>query len=134
MKKHKLIARLRWTALAALSLAGCWDSDPCDQGQVFKDGVCYQATSGSAGSSATGGQANSSAGAGGDASPASDNFGSPCEQPSDCVGNSPICAPAPLGYCTNINCATGEANADVCPASWTCFPASNGNPSACVKL
>ncbi|HET9934059.1 MAG TPA: hypothetical protein VFQ35_25320 [Polyangiaceae bacterium] len=128
-------ARIGWAFFVVAALVGCWDNDPCDAGQIFKDGVCFQAPSASGGSTSSGGQTGD-AGSGGDSSgPAQpDSWAKQCTQPADCTGNSPICAPAPLGYCTNINCSPGEANEGICPAGWTCFPAGGGNPSACLKL
>ncbi len=131
---------------AAGLLGGCKDDDPCDPGQVERYGQCYpapaQGAGGSAGSS-TDGQAGSGLGGAEDGaagSPAVDTpFGTDCqdqEGSSDCGGEAPVCADlTPLGqsvYCTQIDCAEGEANAGVCPADFTCFAVS-GYPSVCIK-
>lgn len=60
------------------------------------------------------------------------DFGKSCTTASDCGGNAPICGAPQLPVCLNIMCSTGEVNAGICPATWTCFPAGGGNPSACV--
>lgn len=60
-------------------------------------------------------------------------FGKACAVQSDCGGQAPICV-AVLGYCTNAYCGPGELNDGICPAAtFTCYPAGNGNPSACIK-
>ncbi len=135
MNKHMRLARIGFAFSLVVSAVGCWDDDPCDQGQTFKNGVCLQAPSATGGSTSTGGQ-TSVGGAGGDSDGEAqpDTWAKQCTQPTDCTGNSPICAPAPLGYCTNINCSPGESNEGICPDGWTCFPAGGGNPSACLKL
>jgi hypothetical protein len=126
-----------WSAL--LALQACWDDDPCDPGQLFTDGACFDPPAGAGGPS-NGGHPGANAGAGGDGgaggvtAPVESSWGVTCSVPEECVGDSPLCAPAPLGYCTNIDCAPGEANAGICPPGWTCFPAGNGNPSACLNL
>lgn len=131
---------------AVLVTSGCWDEDPCDPGQDLKDMYCYAAASGGSsggsgvagsgegGSSGEAGLAGAS-GAGGDAGapPTTSTFGVACSSEAQCGGDAPICAP-PLGYCTNINCGPGEANEGICPEGWTCYPASGGNPSACLQL
>ncbi|MFZ5896561.1 MAG: hypothetical protein ACOY0T_36235 [Myxococcota bacterium] len=133
MNKHTKFGWIGWAFVLGLAM-GCWDDDPCDPDQVFVDGVCRAAPAGGAGMSSTGGQ-SSVGGAGGNANGDGDStWGKACAMPTDCTGDSPICAPSPLGYCTNINCSAGEANADICPVGWMCFPAGNGNPSACVRL
>jgi hypothetical protein len=131
MNEHTAWSWFFWALLGAVFSAGCWDDHPCDPGQEFRDGLCFNNPSASGGSSSTGGQSGSG-GSGGQVGDST--WGMKCEMPTDCAGDSPICAPAPLGYCTNINCSPGEENADTCPDGWTCFPASNGNPSACVNL
>lgn len=133
--------------LCAIGLVGaCKDDDPCDPDQTEQNGQCYPAappaaggsggsqTSGDAGAS-LGGTAESEAGAGAVETP----FGTACEDKtdsSDCGGDAPVCADlTPLGqsvYCTQIDCAEGEANAGVCPDGFTCF-AVTGYPSVCIK-
>ena len=136
-----------WVLLGAIGLlGGCKDDEPCDPGQIERHGLCYPAPAsgagGSAGSSASGqagaglgGAEESSAGSGALDTP----FGTECqdqEGSSDCGGEAPVCADmTPLGqsvYCTQIDCAEGEANAGVCAAGFTCFAVS-GYPSVCIK-
>jgi hypothetical protein len=59
-------------------------------------------------------------------------FGTKCATNADCGGDAPICATDPLFYCSQINCADGEANAGACPATWVCFKYLD-NPTACVN-
>ena len=132
MNKYNGFNWVRWALILGLSALGCWDDKPCDTGQVFKDGACYAAPTGAAGSTSTGGQSATAGAAGNTASEST--WGMACTAAENCGGDSPICAPAPLGYCTNINCSPGEDNAGICPAGWTCFPAGGTNPSACLKL
>jgi len=124
--------------LALCSLAGCWDSDPCDPGQVFRGGACFPDTAGSSGSGGVdaGGEAGAAAEptAGAPAVGTESTWRKACTTDADCGGDSPLCATSPLNYCTNINCSPGEANAGICPMGWTCFPASASNPSACVNF
>jgi hypothetical protein len=138
MNKPKFAAMGLCSLLALCSLVGCWDSDPCDPGQVFRGGSCFPDTAGSSGSggSAAGGEAGATADAtaGTSAVGTESTWRKACTTNDDCGGDSPICATAPLNYCTNINCSAGEANAGICPMGWTCFPASSGNPSACVNF
>jgi hypothetical protein len=133
MKYRNWVQVVLVAALGVGCLTGCWDSDPCDPDQVFRAGNCYlvAATAGAAGSTSVG-----AAGAAGEVEPAvtESTWRRACTTNDDCAGNSPICATAPLNYCTNINCSEGEANAAICPQGWTCFPASAGNPSACVMF
>jgi hypothetical protein len=129
--------------------SGCKDDDPCDPGQVERNTQCYpapspeaggspaSAPSGAAGDESSGGAVDGMAGAG--AATLDTPFGTACQDKtdsSDCGGQAPICADlSPLGqsvYCTQINCAEGEANASVCPADFTCF-AVPGYPSVCIK-
>jgi hypothetical protein len=131
MDKHTAGSWFCWALLCAAFTVGCWDDHPCDPGQVFTGGLCFNAPSGTGGS-ASGGQSGTGGSGGGQVGEST--WGMKCEVPADCAGDSPICAPAPLGYCININCSAGEENVGICPDGWTCFPASNGNPSACVNL
>jgi len=128
-------------ALGCLSVS-CKDDDPCDPGQVVMNTQCYPAAA-AGGSSSTddGGTeagASSESSAGASATP-STAFGDACMDKvgsSDCGGVAPVCADlTPLGQsvmCTQINCGAGEANAGVCPSTFTCF-APPGYPSVCIK-
>jgi len=137
---NRNLGRIGLSSLVAFcSLLGCWDSDPCDPGQVFRAGACFPNTSGAAGSSgsggaASGGEAGAEPAAGAAAVGTESTWRKACTTDADCGGDSPLCATSPLNYCTNINCSEGEANAGICPMGWTCFAASNGNPSACVNF
>ena len=122
---------------ASVSSTGCWQS-MCSPGEIERELFCVPAPVADAAADAA-----NVAPATDDAAPSetdsatasapADSFGKACTTPSDCSGKSPVCAPAPLGYCTNLQCSPGEANAGVCPAGFMCFPAAAGNPSACVK-
>jgi len=132
--------------LGAIGAAmGCKDDDPCDPGELERHGQCYlepASAGGSAGGpgsgmagSQAGGAEESAAGAGALDTP----FGTVCEDgtgSSDCGGEAPVCADlTPLGqsqYCTQIDCAEGEANAGVCPDGFMCFAVS-GYPSVCIE-
>lgn len=119
------------------TLLGCWDDDPCDPGQVFREGSCFEALPASGGAPSGGAPSGAGAGGqgeGGGSEPGESRWGVACTAPEDCGGDSPVCAPAPLGYCTNIDCAAGEPNEAICPAEWTCYPAGSDRPSACVRL
>jgi hypothetical protein len=128
---------------------GCKDDDPCDPGQIEHNSQCYPAPSsgggGSAGSagSVTSDAAGAETSGGGDPGPGSEGletpFGNECADTTgstDCGGAAPVCADlAPLGqstFCTQIDCAEGEANAGVCPDGFTCF-AVPGYPSVCIN-
>jgi len=126
--------------LCALA-AGCKDDDPCDPGQIVRDGQCYPAPAvggetGLGGADA-GGQPDAASGAG--SVTVDTPFGSACKDStdsSDCGGIAPICADlTKLGQsmmCTQIDCSPGEANAGVCPSGFRCF-AFPGYPSVCTK-
>ena len=146
MKVQKF-GSLQGFALGLLAISGllfgCKDDNPCDPGQVEKFSQCYPAAAGAGGSS--GGAAPApDAGDIGDAGGApsaglNTEFGTACLDTtafSDCGGMAPICADlTPLGQskmCTQLNCNTGEANAGVCPSTFTCF-AVPGYPSVCIK-
>ncbi len=130
--------------LNVLVTPGCKDEDPCDAGQESVGTACYPvATGGSAGSaSAPEAGASNEGGAADGGTPDGIEppgnpdavFGDTCETNADCGGDSPICATAPLFYCSQIDCAEGEANDGACPAGWTCFPKAADHPSACVNL
>jgi len=143
MQLSNLGLGLAWAALALGSLSiGCKDDDPCDPGQIVKNSQCYPApAAGGAAATGDGGAeagASTEASAGAAGTPSTD-FGSACKDTtgsSDCGGVAPICADlSPLGQgvmCTQINCGAGEANAGVCPSTFTCF-APPGYPSVCIK-
>jgi hypothetical protein len=132
-------------------LPACWDNNPCDPGQVVVYTQCAwppetnaQDTSDTAsdpwGVACTPTEAETSVDANETASQSDSNDasdaasdGASSADSGPCYGNAPICAPSPLNYCTNIDCSQGEANYGICPAGWTCVPASNGLPSGCVK-
>jgi hypothetical protein len=129
---------------------GCKDDDPCDAGEVERYGQCYPAPSSSGGSAGSGAGGSAAGGmAGADSSDPGEGaagaaavdtpFGTECQDgaaSSDCGGAAPVCADlSPLGqsqFCTQIDCAEGEANAGVCPEGFTCFAVS-GYPSVCIK-
>jgi hypothetical protein len=117
-------------AFIAVSFA-CKDEEPCDLDQELRGSACYPLpTPGAAG---TGGTGNLGPADGG-AEAVETDFGTSCTDTtasSDCGGIAPICAPFPSGNaCTQILCEAGEANADVCPADWSCIR-SGSNPSVC---
>ena len=147
------------------TLLACWDNNPCSPGQIVVYTQCAWApetgaqdatdtatdaapstdpwgvactptaiTDAESGADANDAESQDEAG---DADEAESEAQSALDSgpPPTCFGKAPICAPT-INYCTNINCAAGEANAGICPTTdgWTCYPASNGNPSACVKL
>jgi hypothetical protein len=126
-------------------LLGCKDDDPCDPGQVEKFSQCYPAAAGAGGSSGGAAPDAGDMGDGGGAAGAApsaglnSDFGTACLDTtafSDCGGTAPICADlTPLGQskmCTQLYCNAGEANAGVCPSTFTCF-AAPGYPSLCIK-
>lgn len=100
-------------------LAGCWDDDPCDEGQIFEDNVCKPAPPPSAG------QGGSPA-----MEPSEAPWGAPCTTDADCAGDASFCPPSPFNTCTNINCGAGEENEGVCPPDWICLPAGGGIPTS----
>ena len=133
--------------------AGCKDDDPCDPGQIEKNGQCYPApasggtASGEGGGAGAGGAADNGeadggvgkAAAGAPGASLNTPVGTPCldtTASSDCGGDAPVCADlSPLGQsvmCTQLDCAAGEANAGACPSGFTCFQAP-GYPSVCIK-
>jgi hypothetical protein len=139
--KQRKFGLARNVILSALPLccllAGCKDDDPCDPGQIVKNSQCYPAPAMVGDAGGAEGGADAAAGASGAA--VDTPFGTPCTDTtasSDCAGLAPVCADlTPLGQsvmCTQINCASGEANAGVCPSTFNCF-APPGYPSVCIK-
>jgi hypothetical protein len=145
-----------WTTLAgtlvllgAALIAACADKDGCGEGFEERNSYCYpveeSASGGAAGEGTAGGSTEggaggaTSGGAGGETGSGGGEadvpFGAACESDEDCGGDTAVCVnePVVLG-CTNTDCDEGEANEGICPSDWTCFPASNGNPSACIQL
>lgn len=45
-------------------------------------------------------------------------FGRSCSSDADCACPAPTCLPAPLGYCSRMQCNEPE---NACPAEFTCF-------------
>lgn len=112
-------------------LAGCWDDDPCDPGQIFEDLVCKPAPA----PPGTGGAPGAGGAPGIDPEPSPDEapWGAACTTDADCAGDAAFCPPAPFNLCTNIECSAGEANEGICPSGWICLPAGGGLPtSICV--
>jgi hypothetical protein len=117
---------------AAFGLAiGCWDSDPCDPGQVAVSNSCAAAPPPPAGDDAGDGAAVGEGGAGevGGAS----NLGRSCQTAADCSGDAPFCAQPFAPVCTQQSCGAGQANAGACPAGWQCLMIP-GQPSVCAKM
>jgi hypothetical protein len=141
LSKYRLFLTLPLLAVPCLPLA-CRDGDPCDPGQDLIGTFCYDhasggAASGGATSDAGAAQAEAGANEGGAPQESGNNpnatFGTPCTDVSQCGGPAPICVPAPLNYCSQLDCHDGEANAGVCPAKWTCYKYLD-NPWTCVNL
>jgi hypothetical protein len=116
-------ARILVLVSASSWLAGCWDDDPCDPGQIFEDTVCKPAPApppqeGEGGSPAT------------DPEPQESPWGAACTTDADCAGDASFCPPSPFNTCTNIYCGAGEENEGICPADWVCLPAGGGIPTS----
>lgn len=138
-------------SLVALLPLGCKDTSPCDPGQKVTGIGCFPETGGTGGKpssvagSDAGGAPISSDGGAGEALAGADSgagiepwgnpdatWGSYCEANKDCGPDAPICATAPLFYCTQIDCQEGEANFGVCPDGWDCFKYED-NPAICFN-
>ena len=119
MSASRITARILVLLAASAWLAGCWDDDPCDEGQIFEDHVCKAAPPPS------GGQGGSPA-----MEPDASPWGAPCTTDGDCAGDASFCPPSPFNTCTNINCGAGEENEGVCPSDWICLPAGGGIPTS----
>jgi len=122
----KYLALLSFGLLGLVPLA-CKDTDPCDPGQEATGIGCFPIKSdgGSAGKSSAAVEAGADAGGAGSGVEPWGNpdatWGSHCDTNKDCGPDAPICATAPFNYCSQIDCQDGEANAGVCPDTWTCF-------------
>lgn len=116
-------ARILILCTASSWLAGCWDDDPCDPGQIFEDRVCKPAPApppveGEGGAPAV------------EPEPGAAPWGAACTTDADCAGDASFCPPSPFNTCTAINCSPGEANEGICPSDWTCLPAGGGIPTS----
>jgi hypothetical protein len=121
-------------ALLLLTVGACHPSDRCDPGFHVEAAACVADDDASgdadgAGDDAGMGDVDASApmnGDGdGDAHAACEpgegdqsTFGSSCSSDADCSCPAPVCMPAPLGYCSQVQCADDP---DVCPDGFTCF-------------
>jgi hypothetical protein len=103
-----------FTLLLAAALAPACESDECDPGQVYADGLCYPAVDAA--------PADGSTDAGIDA--AGDPFahyGDVCEETSECGAPTDYCAIQPgdtVGFCTHTGCVEDET---VCPPDCGCL-------------
>jgi len=118
--------------LAAAVATGCFVSDPCGSGLVEQPNGNCAAPAADASAPVAEAGVTAPDGAAAEAS-APTTFGKTCSAQIDCGGDAPICGAPYLTYCTQINCAVGEANANACPSGWTCV-STPGQPSACVKM
>ena len=132
------------SALGATTLGmlpACWDSNPCDPGEIVVLNMCHAAPKDAGGSTTSAG--GSGGGGGGGATtggqPAADMYSyKTCATDADCGGHTPTCttmAPPPSTtlYCTYGPCETGAA--DTCPLGGHCtdkFKAF-GAPNFCAK-
>ena len=135
------LAVLGATSLAVLS--GCWDSNPCDPGEIIIANMCHAAPPDAGNSTTAGSGSGGSGGSGGGAAtggkPPADAFSyKMCATDADCGGQTPTCtttAPPPSKtlYCTSSPCETGAA--DTCPKGGYCSDkfASFGAPNFCAK-
>ncbi len=150
MNKHSYRI-LRSTAFAAVSsalggvslvtVAGCWDANPCDPGQILIQNQCHAAPVDPATTAATSSGSSGGTGAGGmtGGQPAADMYSyKTCATDADCGGQTPTCtkqAPPPSTtlYCTTSPCETGAA--DICPVGGSCTDKfkSFGAPNFCAK-
>lgn len=143
------------------ALQGCWDSSPCDPGQIVVLNQCRDVPS-AADAAARGGSstvdaddpsdpvnsgdsgdgaddAASERGAATGGRSAADSFSyKECTGDADCGGQTPTCTPsAPppstVRYCTLSPCSTGAG--DTCPQGGTCTDrfAAYGAANFCVK-
>ena len=157
MKQLAFIHVAPLALLIGLLPLACKDTSPCDAGEKATGIGCFpEDKGGSAGkSSSTAGSDSGGAPATSDggAPPASGagvpdtgtggsgvepwgnpdaTWGSHCEANKDCGPDAPICATAPLFYCTQVDCQEGEANFGVCPTGWDCFKYLD-NPAICFN-
>jgi hypothetical protein len=121
-----LVSWLLALPLSAPLMQGCWDSDPCDPGQIVKDNLCYDPPPPPPPKVDAGPLPEGSV-------PPQDTFGKSCSTQTDCAGgNAPVCGAPQLPICTQIDCQSGEANQGVCPSGWQCLTVPP-NPSVCLK-
>lgn len=136
------MSRDLWASMPILLsglLSSCYIAEPCGDNYYYDEPThsCLLTPPLDAGTSSADAAADDGA-ADADTNTASAEdvpFGTPCSSDADCGGITAVCVqePIPLG-CTNIDCASGETNAGICPNDWMCFPASSTDPSACVKF
>lgn len=125
-----------------LCLFGCEADDPCDDGQVYKQGVCVVETDGDkdAGSKKDAGdEPTPDAGMGGGSECKEDQsavLGKSCMEDAECNCAAPYCAKQPgqaMGFCT----AYCQPSPDDCPTGYRCFDLSavgvQGIKPFCVK-
>jgi len=145
-------ATTAFAAISLMTLPGCWDSTPCDPGEIVAQNQCKAAppdagnnTTASSGSSGSGGGSGTGAGAGGAGGattggrPAADMYSyKACTTDADCGGQTPTCTtmpppPATANYCTKLPCELGAA--DTCPVGGACTDAFKdfGIPNFCAK-
>jgi len=133
--------RISLHCLVPLLLLACLDDKhPCDDGQVFADGVCSPRDTEPAAEAGAGGMPPVEAGAGG-AGEANDlgEFGRECDDDvthADCAEPAPYCAIQPgmdVGTCTTTGCVE---HPEVCPDGWGCLDLgafSAGLPAICTE-
>ncbi len=131
-------------ATAVVVLAGCWDSNPCDPGEIVILNMCHAAPPDAGGGTTSAGASSSGSGGGGGGAttggqPAADMYSyKTCATDADCGGQTPTCtttAPPPSTtlYCTRGPCETGAA--DTCPVGGYCSDKFKdfGAPNFCAK-
>ena len=128
----------RWGLVLLLAIAtspllsGCILESACQGDQTFDNGLCIPpAEEGTGGTGGTDGSAGGAGGAPDTSGPM--NFGDACVDGGDeCTGG--LACGGPLGYCTQVSCAEGEANDGVCPADWSCTSTGREDPpSVCLR-
>jgi hypothetical protein len=124
------------TALRALlglclCLCACQPSTLCDPGQRAMGGGCYPVSKPAADSGEPKeGDAGNDAAAPSCAGDPYDGFKDSCTKNGDCGCHAPVCATAPLNYCTQVNCDPSDSSA--CPPGWTCLmipPGASPDPN-----
>lgn len=112
-------------------LSACSVSQPCDEGQLFTRGVCFDTPDAGPRAPDAGGPADGG-GDGGQCAGAFAGLGDSCALAAECGCKADYCVAFPgYNYCTRAGCLT---DASICPAGWSCVDlAAYGQPAICMK-
>ncbi|MCG5051709.1 MAG: hypothetical protein KA712_01990 [Myxococcales bacterium] len=121
--------RFSWALVVWGLLTGCND-EPCDPGQLYRDGLCFPAPADAAMKADGLAEEAGTTGA----------YGRTCVDDvshADCQAPAPVCLKPPgqtAGFCSAVAC---DATPEICPSGWRCVDLASfvpGAPWACVPL